>query len=90
MSTSSSKFSGHTLYHFTTCPFCIKVRAFLWRKGLRIASKNIHSDEAIRQELIAGGGKQQVPCLRIEDEAGQVRWMYESSEIIAYFKRRCT
>lgn len=86
---SSKKLAGHTLYHFSTCPFCIKVRAYLWRAGLQVESKNIHADEANRTELIAGGGKKQVPCLRIEDEQGQVRWMYESSDIIAYLKRCC-
>ena len=29
-----------------------------------------------KAELIAGGGKKQVPCLRIEDTGG-TRWMYE-------------
>ena len=37
-------------------------------------------------DLIAGGGKSQVPCLRIENEAGNVRWMYESIDIIRYLK----
>lgn len=34
-------------------------------------------------DLLQGGGKGQVPCLRIESE-GQVEWMYESDEIINY------
>ena len=37
-------------------------------------------------ELLKGGGKGQVPCLRIESE-GQVEWMYESDEIINYLSR---
>ena len=37
-------------------------------------------------DLIAGGGKSQVPCLRIEDENGDVHWMYESIDIIRYLK----
>ena len=37
-------------------------------------------------DLIAGGGKSQVPCLRIEDENGGVSWMYESIDIIRYLK----
>jgi glutathione S-transferase len=35
-------------------------------------------------DLIAGGGKGQVPCLRIESENGNVKWMYESIDIIRY------
>jgi len=37
-------------------------------------------------ELIAGGGKIQVPCLRVENKDGDVRWIYETSEIIRYLK----
>ena len=35
-------------------------------------------------ELVRGGGKTQVPCLRIETVDGQVEWMYESDDIIRY------
>jgi len=31
-----------------------------------------------------GGGKTQVPCLRIEQAGGEVEWMYESDDIIRY------
>ena len=41
-------------------------------------------------DLIAGGGKSQVPCLRIEDEKGDVSWMYESLDIIRYLKSSST
>jgi len=39
-----------------------------------------------KADLIAGGGKSQVPCLRIEGENGEVRWMYESTDIVRYLK----
>jgi glutathione S-transferase len=29
-----------------------------------------------------------VPCLRIEDNNGDVRWMYESGDIISYLDQR--
>ena len=35
-------------------------------------------------DLMNGGGKTQVPCLRIESPEGDVQWMYESDDIIAY------
>jgi hypothetical protein len=38
------------------------------------------------RELISGGGKSRVPCLRIEDEAGEIRWMYESLHIVRQLK----
>jgi len=46
---------------------------------MRNTSKSTHRDN-----LIDGGGKSQVPCLRIESEDGAVQWMYESRDIINY------
>ena len=43
------------------------------------------ADRKYQSELVAGGGKGQVPCLRIEKEDGQIQWMYESNDIIKYF-----
>jgi glutathione S-transferase len=43
-----------------------------------------------RAELIAGGGKGQVPCLRIETDDGNVRWLYESADIIAYLREQAS
>jgi glutathione S-transferase len=40
-----------------------------------------------RQDLIQGGGKATVPCLRIKDESGNVQWMYESGDIAQYLKK---
>lgn len=39
-------------------------------------------------DLITGGGKSQVPCLRIETGSGDVRWLYESIDIVRYLKTR--
>ena len=39
-------------------------------------------------ELIRGGGSPTVPCLRIEDSSGDVRWLYESLDIIKFLKER--
>jgi glutathione S-transferase len=41
-----------------------------------------------RKELLNGGGRKTVPCLRIEDSSGSVQWMYESGDIIAYLQRK--
>jgi len=54
--------------------------------GIKIESKNIHADPQAKAELIAEGGKKQVPCLRIK-EGDQVTWLYESSAIIDYLKQ---
>lgn len=77
---------GHQLYYFSACPYCIIVRLALWWLGLKVPLKNIVSQPENSIDLISGGGKNQVPCLRIENEGGDVRWMYESTEIIRYLK----
>jgi len=43
---------------------------------------DVSQDPERRAELIAGGGRATVPCLRIEDpDNGAVTWMYESRDI---------
>ncbi|MEK6580111.1 MAG: glutaredoxin domain-containing protein [Bdellovibrionota bacterium] len=77
-----------TLYEFKTCPFCVRVRRAAKRMGLKIPVKDAKKS-TIGIELAQGGGKIQVPCLRIEDPTMQnVRWLYESADIVEYFKTR--
>jgi len=80
--------AGHDLYYFSTCPYCIAVRLALWWLGLRIPLHDIMFHPEKNAELFAGGGKSQVPCLRIESENGDVRWMYESIDIIRYLRTK--
>ncbi|SCZ66445.1 glutaredoxin family protein [Thiohalomonas denitrificans] len=77
-----------TLYQFKTCPFCIKTRHAIRRLALNIELRNAQHDPVSREELLAGGGEVKVPCLRIVEEDGSVRWMYESSDIIDYLDGR--
>lgn len=74
-----------TLYQFQACPFCIKVRRALCRLGVSITLKDARIP-TVADELIKGGGKRKVPCLRIQTD-DDVQWMYESDDIIAYLKR---
>jgi len=75
------------LYHFRGCPFCTRTHRAIERLSLPIELRDAMSDAKHRADLRAGGGKLQVPCLRIE-EAGETRWLYESRDIIAYLERR--
>lgn len=75
------------LYQFLACPFCIKTRRALHRLNVAVELRDAQKDQARRAELLAGGGKIQVPCLRIQ-EAGGVHWLYESKAIIAYLEER--
>ena len=74
------------MYEFPLCPFCIKVRRQLHRLNLPMTIFNAKEDP-FRQELLEGGGKVKVPCLRIENQDGQKTWMYESSDINAFLTK---
>lgn len=77
-----------TLYHYKACPFCVKVRRAIKRNGLNIETRDAKRSEKFKAELLAGGGALKVPCLRIEEDNGEVRWMYESGDIIEYLNGR--
>ncbi len=74
------------LYQFKTCPFCIKTRRAIKRLSLKIEMRDAQHDAQARAQLLEGGGRLKVPCLRLVDEAGEVRWLYESDDIIAYLQ----
>ncbi len=74
------------LYHFPTCPFCLKARRAMQRLSLKIDLRNAQHDLTHRQALLEGGGKIQTPCLKISDLQGKTLWLYESQAIIAYLE----
>ncbi|WP_019024574.1 MULTISPECIES: glutathione S-transferase N-terminal domain-containing protein [unclassified Thioalkalivibrio] len=76
------------LYHFPACPFCIRARRTMQRLSLDIELRNAQAAGPHREELQTEGGKLQVPCLRIEEPDGQVRWLYESDAIGEYLRER--
>ncbi len=76
-----------TLYQLYACPFCIKTRRALRRLNLPMEIRNVQLGSPYRQELEQGGGRIQVPCLKISDQ-GEDAWMYESSDIIHYLQQR--
>jgi len=81
-----AKTANLSLYQLPSCPFCVKVRRTMKREGLNIELRNINKNETYREALIKEGGKRTVPCLRIEKEDGQVQWLYESSDVVAYLQ----
>ncbi|NND01055.1 MAG: glutathione S-transferase domain-containing protein [Gammaproteobacteria bacterium] len=75
----------HSLYYSKYCYFCQKVLMFL--NGHQHPVELLSTAEADhRAALVQGGGKSQVPCLRIDSANGVSRWMYESDEILDYLK----
>ena len=73
----------HRLYYSQFCYFCQKVLMSLRGRQHDIELVSV-SDRARRDELIAGGGKGQVPCLLIKDRDGSESWLYESDDILDY------
>ncbi|QIA65513.1 glutaredoxin [Vibrio astriarenae] len=75
-----------TLYQFEACPFCVKVRREMKRQSIDVELKDAKNNQAAREELLQGGGKVKVPCLKITNQ-GEETWMYESSDIVAYLQK---
>ncbi|MCP3852999.1 MAG: glutaredoxin [Gammaproteobacteria bacterium] len=80
------KVQSMTLYQFQACPFCLKTRRAIKRLNLKIKTLEAQYEPA-RSDLLSGGGEIKVPCLKIEDQ-GEVIWMYESNDIIAYLEEQ--
>jgi glutathione S-transferase len=77
-----------SLYHFPTCPFCLRVRRVMKKLKLDIELRDVRRVPEYRMELLTNGGHTKVPCLRIQGSKGDVRWMYESSDISRYLINR--
>ena len=73
-----------TLYVKTGCPYCLKVLETGEELGITFEEKNIAND-AVAAELVARGGKRQVPYLVDDDNDVE---MYESADIAAYLRER--
>ena len=76
------------LYHYKTCPFCMKVRQQMRRLSLPIQRIDAQPEGSDREALRQGGGLAKVPCLRITDAAGNSQWLYDSDKIVAYLHGR--
>lgn len=77
-----------TLYHFFACPFCVKTRRAIYKLRVPIEKRSAVEGSPYREELVQGGGKVQVPCLRIQHSDGKEEWLYESNHIIRYLNEQ--
>ena len=73
-----------TLYVRTGCGYCAKVLRAGEELGITFTLKNV-SDPGVIPELLARGGKQQIPYL-VDSEKGVE--MYESDDIVTYLHQR--
>ena len=76
------------LYHYKTCPFCMKVRQEMARLSLNIQRVDAQPPGADRDALTREGGQTKVPCLKITDAAGKSQWLYDSDKIVGYLRGR--
>ena len=71
------------LYIKQGCPFCARVLDVARELGITFTLKDI-AGPAVASELVALGGKRQVPYLMDEAHGAE---MYESEDIVAYLKK---
>lgn len=76
------------LYYRKRCPFCRKVLSALEGMNLQVPMKELSEDPAYPEELQSIGGKTQVPCLVQIDAEGKKSALYESDDIIDWFKAK--
>lgn len=78
-----SALENYQLFASDTCGFCARVKQFLQQRRIDMVFRDTLRDPAAYRELLQGGGRGMVPCLRIE-RGDEVEWMYESMDIIRY------
>ena len=71
-------FENMYLYVKPGCPFCARVDRFMENAGIELEQRSI-LEGTNRDDLIAVGGKAQVPCLIVDGKP-----MYESMDIIKF------
>ena len=81
----------YQLFKSDTCWFCHRVLAYVAQLGMDLPVRDIHTEAEAFRELLQGGGRSMVHCLRIERGTGdgaEVEWMYESMDIMRYLGSR--
>jgi glutaredoxin 3 len=58
------------IYTWRTCPFCIRAKRLLDKKGVKYIEYSIDGDEQARSEMVARGsdGRRSVPQVFISDQ----------------------
>jgi glutathione S-transferase len=74
---------SYQLFKTDLCGFCYRVRGFLDEFDIDVPLRDINTDREAFRELLTGGGRATVPCLRIQ-RGDDVQWMFESMDIIRY------
>ncbi len=72
------------LYYKPTCPYCQRVLGANDTIKAPLVLRDVLSDHVAKEELVAKGGKSQVPYLEDTDRGV---CMYESMDIIEYLRQ---
>jgi len=73
--------SNFSLYQFNACPFCVKVRRKIRSLSLNIELRDAKGNFKFKEELMKKGGRYKVPCLRIDCDNEEIKWIYGSDDI---------
>ena len=80
----------YSLFYSPLCYYCQKVLSYLQANKSKGQHDSIELLNLMESDNMAtlrqGGGKTQVPCLRIENDNHPTQWLYESDDIIAFLK----
>ncbi|MEX0732283.1 MAG: glutathione S-transferase N-terminal domain-containing protein [Aquisalimonadaceae bacterium] len=76
------------LYYYESCSNCIRVLRTIERLRLKIDQRNIRTVPGFRKQLIHGGGRASVPCLRVRKPDGELEWIYGPNAIIEHLEKR--
>ncbi|WP_269532462.1 glutaredoxin 3 [Chitinimonas sp. BJYL2] len=58
-----------TMFHTSTCPYCVQAERLLSRKGVTAINKvNIEASASLRDEMIARSGRRTVPQIFINGQ----------------------
>lgn len=79
---------GLSLYAADGCAACQNVKLALAELGVEVEYRDVRREATRHSELVEARGRGTVPVLRIEEPDGDVRWMAESRDIIAYLYGR--
>jgi len=75
-----------TLFGHNTCIYCRDVNQVIEQLGLDIKIRNTFEYPEYKQDLLIGGGKTSVPCLKITFQYGKDLWLYDSIAIIDFLE----
>jgi glutathione S-transferase len=79
---------GFSIYGYPQCSFCRRVIDAVSSLGLEIPLRDTLKDADHRSDLLEAMGRTTVPVLRIEGEAGDLKWLSESADIVRYLTDR--